>query len=422
MADYIRRSMCVADELLLGSEILVGSCKSARSARGNVVRIKFKLAAVILLSILTSSAACNQEACARKNAAKTNYITIPVNYVTDRELVGETFGPHRRYATDCQHHMYYGTAFVDVPNVDNKSDAALFKSLDWKVSDHKTGKIAPKDRIDPSNPDESKKQFISRLKKSLDQSGKSDLCLFVHGAADGFEDCTLDAAQLAYSLQKPIVLYSWPSDARRRGYFIDANDVEWSQGHFDQFLKDLMAMQAEHPLEVVLVSHSMGNRLVVRSLPVVYGKGLVRDWEMVSPDIDADTCRHYILGLTQLKAKLRLYVSNKDKMLPLSQLLSGGYYRLGEASNPTYAKPGPNFKQFERIDFTAVDTGLTGHSIPFTLISNFVDSDKPGPGLELVEQDSVNGSGFSKFAGRSQNFSHESVQSSFSKKVVKTGK
>ncbi|MBS1954507.1 MAG: alpha/beta fold hydrolase [Cyanobacteria bacterium SZAS-4] len=385
------------------------------------MRIKIRVAAVLLFSVLSLFATCSQHACAKKSVAKMNYVTIPVNYVTDRELVGETFGPHRRYASDCQHHMYYGTAYVDVPNVDNKSDGELFKSLDWKVADHKPAKIATKDRIDPSNPDESKKQFISRLKKSLDQSGKSDLCLFVHGAADGFEDCTLDAAQLAYALQRPIVLYSWPSDPRRRGYFIDATDVEWSQGHFDQFLKDLMAMQAEHPLEVILVSHSMGNRLAVRSLPVVYGKGLVKDWEMVSPDIDADTCRHYILGLTQLKAKLRLYVSNKDKMLPLSQLLAGGYYRLGEASNPTFAKPGPNTKQFQRIDFTDVDAGLIGHSIPFNLISNFVDTDKPGAGLELVDQDSVKTSRFSKFAGRSHNYSHDSVESSFSKKVVRTG-
>lgn len=406
-----------ADELLLGSGSRI---EVNGTVWGNFVRIKIKIAAVLLLSAVSCYSTCNHGARAKKDSAKTNYLTIPVNYVTDRELVGETFGPHRRYATDCQHHMYYGTAYVDVPNIENKNDAELFKSLDWKVSDHKAAK--PKDRIDPANPEESKKQFITRLKKSLDQSGKPELCLFVHGAADGFEDCTLDAAQLAYALQKPIVLYSWPSDARRRGYFIDANDVEWSQGHFDQFLKDLLAMQAEHPLEVIAVSHSMGNRLAVRALPVVYGKGLIKDWEMVSPDIDADTCRHYILGLTQLKAKLRLYVSNKDKMLPLSQLLSGGYFRLGEASNPTYAKPGPNSKQFERIDFTDVDTGLTGHSIPFKLISNFVDTDKPGPGLELVEQDSVVGNRLSKFAGRSQKFPHDSVQTSFSKKVVRTRK
>jgi esterase/lipase superfamily enzyme len=384
------------------------------------VRIETKTAILFLMCLVYFFSASSQEADAKKNSVKSNYLTIPVNYVTDRELTGETFGPHRRYPTDCQHHMYYGTAYVEVPNVENKNNAELFKALDWKVSEHAPAKISAKDRIDPSNPDESKKLFMDRLKKALDQSGKSELCLFVHGAADGFEDCTQDAAQLAYSLQKPIVLYSWPSDPRRRGYFIDSNDVEWSQGHFDQFLKDLMAFKSEHPLEVISVSHSMGNRLVVRALPVVYGKGLVKDWEIVSPDMDADTCRHYILGLTQLNSRLRLYVSNKDKMLPLAQMLSGGYYRLGEAANPTYANPSANTKLFERIDFTDVDTGLTGHSIPFDLISNMVATDKPGSDLELVDEGSVRGNRLSRFAGRSEKFSHTSTESSFTKKVVRT--
>ena len=386
------------------------------------MRIGSKAAILLLILLLCSLSFFSQPSYAKKNASKTNYLTIPVNYVTDRELTGETFGPHRRYATDCQHHMYYGTAYVEVPNVDNKKDAELFKALGWKVSEHGPSKIASKDRIDPSDPDASKKMFIDRLKKALDQSGKPELCLFVHGAADGFEDCTQDAAQMAYSLQKPIVLYSWPSDPRRRGYFIDGTDVEWSQGHFDQFLKDLMALQAEHPLEVISVSHSMGNRLVVRALPVVYGKGLVKDWEIVSPDMDADTCRHYILGLKQLNSKLRLYVSNKDKMLPLAQLLSGGYYRLGEAANPTYAANAKNIdpKLFQRIDFTDLDTGLTGHSIPFELISNMVTTDQPGANLELVDESSVHGNRLSRFAGRSEKFNSTSTQASFNKKVVRT--
>jgi esterase/lipase superfamily enzyme len=384
------------------------------------VRIETKTAILFLMCLIYYFSASSQEAHAKTDSVKSNYLTIPVNYVTDRELTGETFGPHRRYPTDCQHHMYYGTAYVEVANVENKNNAELFKALNWKVSEHKPAKISAKDRIDPSNPDESKKLFMDCLKKELDQSGKSELCLFVHGAADGFEDCTQDAAQLAYSLQKPIVLYSWPSDPRRRGYFIDSNDVEWSQGHFDQFLKDLMVLKSEHPLEVISVSHSMGNRLVVRALPVVYGKGLVKDWEIVSPDMDADTCRHYILGLTQLNSRLRLYVSNKDKMLPLAQILSGGYYRLGEAANPTYAKPNANTKLFERIDFTDVDTGLTGHSIPFELISNMVATDKPGPDLEMVDESSVHGNRLSRFAGRSEKFSHTSTESSFTKKVIRT--
>jgi Alpha/beta hydrolase of unknown function (DUF900) len=386
------------------------------------VPFQVKIPIWLLVILLVFGATAGSPGLARASKVKTNYVSIPVNYVTDRELTGETFGPRRRYATDCQHHMYYGTAYVEVPNVDHKNDPALFKSLGWKISDERPAKISPKERIDPTDPAASKRVFMERLKAALDQAGDPTLCLYVHGAADGFEDCTQDAAQMAYALQKPIVLYSWPSDPRMRGYFVDSTDVEWSQGHFDQFLTDLMALQAVHPLEVVSISHSMGNRLVIRSLPVVYGKGLIKDWELVSPDMDADTCRHYVLGREQLNAKLRIYVSNRDKALPLASLLTGGYYRLGEAANPTYSANAKNVnsKLFERIDFTDLDTGFEGHKIPFQLISNMVSTDKPGVDLELVGESSVRGNRIARFAGRKGKYDSTSTEASFSKKVVRT--
>ena len=45
---------------------------------------------------------------------------------------------------------------------------------------------------------------------------------------------------------------------------------------------------------------------------------------------------------------------------------------------------------FERIDFTAVDRGLTGHSIPFQLVSDMVNHMQPA-GLDLVEDATVKG-------------------------------
>lgn len=377
-----------------------------------------------LLFLLFVVAVSLQQPCFAKKQGKVTYISIPVNYVTDRELVGETFGPNRRYKTDCQHQMYYGTANVIIPNVDNKNDPALFKALGWKIVDQKPPKIFSKDRIDPTDYPAAQKAFMERLKDSLDRAGSPELCLYVHGAADGFEDCTIDAALMAYAIQKPLVLYSWPSDPRLRGYFIDSTDVEWSQAHFDQFLTDLLALHEAHPLEVISISHSMGNRLVIRGLPVVYGKNLIKDWELVSADMDADTCRHYTLGRQQLDAKLRIYVSNRDKALPLASLLAGGYYRLGEAANPTYAANSKNVKAivFQRIDFTNLDTGFMGHKVPCKLISSMVTTDKPGPDLALVDQSAVDASRFARFVSKKQDFNATSSQAGFYKKVVRVDK
>jgi esterase/lipase superfamily enzyme len=347
-------------------------------------------------------------------------VIIPIYYVTDRNLKGETFGVYRRYPSQCKHEMYYGTTFVAVPNTKKKIENEKLKALGWELSDKRPPKIAPKDRIDPANCEVAKKQFFDRLKKELDQTGKPDLCMFVHGACDPFEDSSQDAAELAYSLEKPMILYSWPATNKWRGYFVDAGNNEWSQGHFNQFCKDLMAFKAEHPLQLTSISHSMGNRLVIRALPIVYGKGLVSDWELVSPDIDADTCRHYTMGYQEIKSTLRLYVSNRDKLLPFSQILHGGYYRLGEAAMPTVSRH-VKAKLLERIDFTAIDHGFTGHSIPNDLIANMVASNTPGSQLALVPETDVRVSRFAKFAGRSKDFGADSKEAAdYCSRVVKT--
>jgi esterase/lipase superfamily enzyme len=351
------------------------------------------------------------------------FVSIPVLYVTDRQMEGETFGSHRRYPGHCAHEMYYGTANVVVPNQENQKEGETFQHLGWKLSDHKPLKIATKEKIDPADYAAAKKEFFQRVTKALDRSGSNELCVYVHGACDAFEDCAQDAATMAYYLKKPTILYSWPSNPKWRSYFIDGVNSEWSQGHFDTFCRDLLAFQKEHPVQVTMVSHSMGNRLVIRALPVLYGKGLVNNWELVSPDIDAATTRHYVMGYEEGKSPIRLYVSNKDKMLPLAQLVSGGYYRLGEAANQ--ASLPPDWKSatpalVERIDFTAIDTGITGHSIPCALIANIIKDNKPGDNLELVPETEVRANRLIRWANRSQKLSDTTgVPPEYCKRVVK---
>ena len=334
------------------------------------------------------------------------FVSIPVYYLTDRNLEGETYGHHRRYHAFCKHDMYYGTTYVVVPNTAKKTDKDMMARLGWKEQDKKPPKIAVKERIDPGDAVKAKKEFFERLAEALAKSKQTDLCVYVHGACDAFEDSSQDAALMAYYMEKPLVLYSWPSTPRWRAYFIDGVNSEWSQGHFNTFCKDLLSFQSTVPgMHAVFLSHSMGNRLVIRSLPVVYGKGLVSEWELMSPDIDAATCRHYIMDITPDNSKIRLYVSNRDKMLPFSQILAGGYYRLGEAANEVVA--GPAVKkmapgQMERIDFTVLDTGFTGHTIPCELVSNIFHNNEPGAHLVLVPETQVKGNRLVRFANRSE--------------------
>jgi esterase/lipase superfamily enzyme len=359
---------------------------------------------------------------AESNAQIPKYLQIPILYVTDRELTGDTFGVHRRYPAFCQHHMYYGTEFVTVRNDQAKSDSQLFDHLGWKAVDTKEAKFSPKDRIDPQDPEKAKAAFFDRVQTSLDRAGNRRLSVFVHGSIDAFEDASQDAAQLAYNLQTPLIMYSWPAGSHSRGYFIDGSNCEWSQAHFDAFWSDMGDFNAKHPIEVTAIAHSMGNRLLVRALHVVYDKQFVKNWELVSPDIDADTCRHYVMGLKPNGSKFRLYVSNRDKLLPIAQMLAGGYYRVGEGDDPIKL---PKIwtsadAPFERIDFTAVDKGFEGHTIPSELIANIVNTNSAGPGLQLLPESEARAGRLEKFAdrGRKLNYAYKFPEE-FCKRVLR---
>jgi esterase/lipase superfamily enzyme len=380
-------------------------------------------AALLLLSMLFPVFSVLPAFCESKDISK--YVTVPVYYLTDREKKKEGFGSRRRYRAQCLHEMYYGTMFVNVPNKEKLDvNQKEYSVLGWKGASEKTAKVSPKKMIDPADYAAAKAEFLGRIKSALEQSGKPDLCIFVHGACDAFEDCAQDAAMIGYYMQKPVVLYSWPSNPRWRSYFVDGSNNEYSQAHFNMFCKDLCSLQKTTPLNAIMVSHSMGNRIVIRSLPTSYGKGLVSEWNIVSADIDAATCRHYLLGLEPDNSKIRVYVSNKDKMLPLAQILSGGYYRTGEAATKIEIPKlwsDSQRAEFERIDFTAMDTGFDGHSIPFHLIADISRHDKPAVDYELVPETEIRANRLTRFANRAEKLSDTTsgLPAQYCKRVVK---
>jgi len=359
-------------------------------------------------------------------------VIVPVLYLTDRDNdEKKTYGSRRKYVVDCKHDMYYGTANVVVRNTERKHDPELFQKLDWKLAGKRAIDELSCDKITSTDTDGGKSEFFNRLQKSMEQSGTDDVCLFVHGADESFDDAALDAAAMAYSMQCPLILYSWPSVPKTISYVVDGGNNEWSQGHFNTFVKDLIEFKKNHKLHLIIVSHSMGNRLVIRAAVHLERTQLVKDVELVSPDIDAETFKHYVMGMENQGAVLRLYTSTKDKMLPLSQMMYGGYYRLGEGVGEVFGGLGkkkdddksdkkedpridsksdddiavssgnhlPHHKRglVERIDFTAIDEGLRGHSIPFDTLANMVKNDEPGKGLALVSSKPGKGSGLARF-------------------------
>jgi hypothetical protein len=300
---------------------------------------------------------------------------------------------------------------------------ASFTRLGWQAVNKLPGKFSNKDRIEGTSPDDEKKQFLNVLQTALQNSGGQHFCIFAHGAADPFEDSAFDAAELAYYMKCPMIIYSWPSLGKLRRYRVDEGNIEWSQEHFNTFCRDLQHFAKEQSCHATLVAHSMGNRLVARAVPIMSNAALLTDVALVSPDIDAETFKHYVMDYHSRGVKVRLYVSNKDKVLPFTQMLYGGYYRLGEGvgsmlsmisapqqilNQAVNSLSGKNktgsdvsadiFPNLEKIDFTAIDPGFIGHHFPFSLVSSMSLYDNPGPGLELTHSQEGKGNLFSRFS------------------------
>jgi esterase/lipase superfamily enzyme len=386
---------------------------------------------IVLAALFLCSSGCSWAKKTRSENGVPKYVVVPVYYLTDRNKTGKSYGGDRKYIVDCRHEMYYGTAYIPISNERARQPGETFTKLGWQPSEKIDGKICRKDEIMAATAEADKQEFFKRLTEALKQSGSDRLCLFVHGAADPFEDAAEDAATLAYYMECPTILYSWPSNGKLRKYRIDEGNVEWSQEHYNTFLKDLETFSEHHPFKLSIVAHSVGNRLLARSAGVMRKSDradFVTDVSLVSPDIDAEIFKHYVMNFRAHGVKVRLFVSNRDKVLPFTQMLYGGYYRLGEGVGTMLAmvsqpqtsldharqsiqklKDGKGTPPAERaaaqppahlekIDFTALDARWIGHHFPFELVSNMIRSNQPGEGLALLPEQAGAGNKFARFA------------------------
>lgn len=164
--------------------------------------------------------------------------------------------------------------------------------------------------------------------------------LYVHGYRETFESTSRDSAQIARLTQfkGPVIQYSWPSHGELLSYGVDETNMYWSERNFRSFLQKL----AQQPWvkDIILVSHSLGARLVIPSVEYVDGKAASADASnisniiLVSPDVDtADFERDIaaeILSQRRIDAgrRMTIYAAANDKALGISRTLHG-YPRLG---------------------------------------------------------------------------------------------
>lgn len=379
------------------------------------------------LSFLHCFAACAEEPVAK-------YVRVPIFFLTDRNMIGDpkqtsfSFGPHRKYLGDCLHDPFLGTASVVIENVDHKPLTEALKRMGWQsvMADKKEGLVSSA-LIQAETHEETAAKFYGTVREHCELTPDKNVFVFIHGYKNSFQSAAHTAAWLSYNAERPTILYSWPSVARLRAYSSDECNVEWSQEHFNDMICSLDDMcKDDHDIKVRLMAHSMGSRLLVRAIPVLRDRHYVTEFAMICPDVDSGLVKHYARRYFNPKgtAKIRLYMSRRDKALALSQIVHGGYTRLGECAdslsgmlsqvmgnrpeNDSDEKKEAEaddaaFKEtmkqakhrLQTIDFTDIDTGFIGHKVPAKLICNMSFSEKPGADLDLIQEESGQRSGLS---------------------------
>lgn len=164
--------------------------------------------------------------------------------------------------------------------------------------------------------------------------------LYVHGYRETLQTTARDTVQIGAmsNFDGPIIHYSWPSQGNLLSYAVDETNMYWDERNFRNFLTTLA--RAEWVKEIVIVSHSLGARLVTPAVDYVDRTSTNADSSnisniiLASPDVDREDFERDIaeevLAARRVNndRRVTVYASLSDRALAVSRAVHG-YPRLG---------------------------------------------------------------------------------------------
>ncbi|MDO6142745.1 alpha/beta hydrolase [Paenarthrobacter aurescens] len=171
-------------------------------------------------------------------------------------------------------------------------------------------------------------QFAAALSAELDSypTQERTALVYVHGYNTSFKQAAIRAAQIGFDLDVEGItaLYSWPSFAKPLAYVGDQNSADDSEEAFADFLR--LLCKDTGATKVNLVVHSMGNRLLGRSIQEL-ARSTVNDKVrfgaiiLAAPDVDVPLFRRLATAYPAISDRTTMYVSKWDGALALAKAL-----------------------------------------------------------------------------------------------------
>ncbi|WFU11200.1 alpha/beta hydrolase [Rhizobium sp. CB3090] len=180
--------------------------------------------------------------------------------------------------------------------------------------------------------------------------------VFVHGFNNRYEDSVFRLAQIVHDSDAHVtpMLFTWPSRARLLDYNYDKESTNYSRTALETALRTLSS--DPDVKDITIMAHSMGTWLAMealRQMGIRDGRvnPKIRNVILASPDIDIDVFAKQFVEMGAPRPKFTIFVSQDDRALAVSRLISGDVYRLG-AINPADE---PYRTKLERAGITAID-------------------------------------------------------------------
>lgn len=215
----------------------------------------------------------------------------------------------------------------------------------------------------------SAEQFKKRLGQGAAATDRTAF-VYIHGFATTFEYAAQRTAQLAFDLQPyrgAPVFFSWPSKGKRnrQSYQADEQMIEQNRKVLADFLITLIELEE---LDTVhLIAHSLGTRLLARSLEEVSHRDpdyldKIGEIVLAAPDIGVGPfAANFEELFSSAPPRTTIYASRDDWALSVSRRWHGngdGAYRVGEIyDNMTL------FPSIDLIDISGLSGSFEGHSV-----------------------------------------------------------
>ena len=191
--------------------------------------------------------------------------------------------------------------------------------------------------------------------------------VFIHGFNNKYEDSVFRLAQIVHDsgMQATPILFTWPSRASLFGYEYDKESTNYSRTALEQALRILAA--DPEVKDITILAHSMGTWLAMESLRQMgirdgHVLSKIHNVILASPDIDIQVFAKQYVEMGDPKPKFTIFVSQDDRALAASSLITGRVARLGgidPSAEPYRSKL--EAAGITAIDLTKVKTGDNLH-------------------------------------------------------------